>query len=48
MTVKKKENLPFATVWLDLENIMLSKISQSDKDISYDFIHMWNLLNKLN
>ena len=30
--VKKKEFLPFVTVWMDLENILLSKISQSDKD----------------
>ena len=30
--VKKKELLPFATAWMDLENIMLSKISQSMKD----------------
>ena len=25
--VKKKKILPFATVWMDLENIMLSEIS---------------------
>ena len=25
----KKENLPFATIWKDLENIMLSEVSQS-------------------
>ena len=29
--IKKKKILPFATVWIDLENIMLSKISQSEK-----------------
>ena len=28
----KKENLPFATVWMDLDNIMLNEISQSEKD----------------
>ena len=28
----KKTILPFATVWLDLENIMLSEISESEKD----------------
>ena len=44
--IKKKKILPFATVWMDLENIMLSEISQSE--ISYDFTHMWNLMNKLN
>ena len=28
----KKNILPFATAWMDLENIMLSEISQSEKD----------------
>ena len=28
----KKKLLPFATVWMDLENTVLSKISQSEKD----------------
>ena len=31
VAVKKKELLPFAIVWMDLE-VMLSKISQSEKD----------------
>ena len=30
--IKKKETLPFATAWMDLESIMLSEISQSEKD----------------
>ena len=30
--VKKKKVLPFATLCMDLENIMLSEISQSEKD----------------
>ena len=30
--VKKKEVLPFATAWMDLENTMLSEISQPEKD----------------
>ena len=29
LAVKKKKILPFPTVWMDLENIMLSEISQS-------------------
>ena len=32
LAIKKKKILPFVTVWMDLENILLSKISQSDKD----------------
>ena len=30
--IKKTENLPFAATWIDLENIMLSEISQTEKD----------------
>ena len=33
--IEKKKVLPFATVWMDLENIMLSEISQSEKDRYY-------------
>ena len=29
---RKKELLPFATAWMDLESIMLSEISQEVKD----------------
>ena len=32
LAVKKKEILPFVTAWVDLENIMLSEISQSEKE----------------
>ena len=30
--IKKKEILPYATTWMDLEGIMLSEISRTDKD----------------
>ena len=30
--VNKKNNLTMATVWMDLENIMLSDINQSEED----------------
>ena len=29
--IRRDELLPFSTTWMDLENIMLSKISQSEK-----------------
>ena len=32
LAVKMSKILPFATVWMDLENIKLSEISQSEKD----------------
>ena len=31
-SVIKKESLPFATTWMDLEGIVLSEISQTKKD----------------
>ena len=30
--IKKNEIFPFATAWMDLEGIMLSEISQTEKD----------------
>ena len=30
--IKKNEILPFAAIWMDLEGIMLSEISQKEKD----------------
>ena len=39
---KKKEIFPFATTWMYLEIIILSK-SDREKQVSYDIIYMWNL-----
>ena len=49
VAVKKKETLPFVTAWMDLENIMLSDISQSEKD-KYPTIPLivWNLMKDIN
>lgn len=33
---------------MELEGIMLSKISQIQRQVLYDFIHMWNLRKKTN
>ena len=40
----KKETLSFATTWMDLEDIILSEVSQDrERQILYDLIYMWNL-----
>ena len=44
--IKKKEILPFATTQMDLEDIMLSEISQIQTQILYDLTYMWNLKKK--
>ena len=46
---RKKELLSFSTVWMELESIMLSEISQTVKD-KYHMISLinWNLINKTN
>ena len=33
--MRKKDTLPFTTMWMDLEYIMLSEISQTEKDKYY-------------
>ena len=30
--IRKKQILPFATTWMELESIMLSEITQAEKD----------------
>ena len=39
--------MTFATTWIDLKIIILSEVSQTEKDkISYNITHMWNLEKK--
>ena len=46
--IKKNEILPFAAIWMDLEGIMLSEISQRERQVSYNITYMWNLKNTTN
>ena len=43
IAIKKNEILPFATTWLDLEGIMISEISQLEKDKD----HMLSLICRI-
>ena len=46
LAIKKNEILPFATMWMELEGITLSEISQAEKDKYCDFTHMRTLRDK--
>ena len=39
---KKEESLPFATIWMNLEGLMLSEI-KSERQILYHIIYIWDL-----
>jgi hypothetical protein len=43
-TMNKNEILPFASKWMELENIILSEVNQAQKTKkSYVLPHMWSL-----
>ena len=44
--MKRIDILPFATTWMDLEYIMVNKISQRKTNNICNFTHMWNLRYK--
>ena len=46
--IKKKEILPFVTTWMDMEIIMLSEISQSEKDKNTILFHLYVESNEQN
>ena len=41
--IKKNEIMPFAATWMDLEIIILSEVSQKEKDKYHMMSHMWTL-----
>ena len=42
--IKKNEMMPFAATWMQLEIIILSEVSQTEKDKYHMISHMWNLI----
>ena len=43
--IKKDERVPFAATWMDLEMIILSEVSQTERDKYRTISGMWNLKN---
>ena len=40
--------IPFAATWMDLENSLLSEVSQKEKAKYHMILHMWDLKNSTN
>ena len=41
--IKKNKIMPFAETWMDLEVVILSEVSQTEKYKYHDTTYMWNL-----
>ena len=41
--IKKNVIMPFAATLMDLKMIILSEVSQTEKDKYHDITYMWNL-----
>ena len=46
LAIKKNEILPFAEMWMDLENIIVSEMSDRKRQLLYDILYRWNLKYK--
>ena len=43
LAIKKNRIMPFAATWMPLEILILSEVSQKERQMPYDKIYMWNL-----
>ena len=40
--------MPFAATWMELETLILSEMSQKDRQIPCDITYNWNLISNTN
>ena len=43
--IKENEIFPFAATWMDLEDTILSEVSQTETQTIWHVTYMWNLKN---
>ena len=41
---KKSKIMPFAATWMELEPLILSEVSQTERQIPHDITYIWNLI----
>ena len=46
--IKKNKIMPFAATWMELEILILSEVSQKEKDKYHMISHIWNLTYSTN
>ena len=46
--IKKNKIMPFAATWMELETLILSEVSQSERKKPYDITDIWKLINSTN
>ena len=42
LAINRNKTVPFAEMWMDLETVIQSEVSQKEKKISYNIAYMWN------
>ena len=47
-SIKKNGIMQFAATWMELENLILSEMSQKDRQIPFDITFNWNLIYSTN
>ena len=48
VTHRKSEKKSFAATWMDLETVILSEVSQKEKETKYDITNNWNFKKDTN
>ena len=43
LAIRKSEIIPFAATWMALEIIILSEVTQRERQVPHDMTYMWNL-----
>ena len=46
--MKKNKIMPFAATWMEPETLILSEVSQKEKEIPCDITYIWNLIYRAN
>ena len=41
----KKNKMPFAATWMELKTLLLSEVSQKEKDKYHMISHIWNIIH---